>query len=162
MSKFLQKRYFRQILNELYEDQTYASKMACKLYGIIAIFLNINVAHRFLQTHSWRELYDPVLGNLFLLGSYILLISLPFLARYFLLRNWFICQRELIAHYASRARIPPPHILLPGTFSVLAASLTIAFHRTLRQTTTHRPPHLNLRRKAPFLLFQRANLLLAP
>jgi hypothetical protein len=162
MTRFRQQRYLRTIDKELGLDQVVATQAAHIVYGTIAVFLNLIRLQALLQAPSWAAAFQLLWHNLFLLGVLNLVMLLPVLSRFLLLLNWFLCQRELVLHFASRSRVPPSYLALPEALLVELMSMTTAAYRLLRQVLLQRPPHLNLRRKAPLLLFQRANLLVSP
>lgn len=162
LNKTLQKLYFSEIQNDLDEDQAFAAKIVFIVYGYLAVVLNFVRLREIIQAPTEQAIFQLILNNLFLLGILFAFTSMPVFARYSLLRGWFIFNRELIAHIASRSRIPPSHWHLPYVLIVSITSLVTTSLRNQRQMTAHRPPHLNLRRKAPFLLFQHASLLAAP
>jgi hypothetical protein len=162
MIRTLQKLYFREIQNDLDEDQLFAVNVALRVYVYLAVVFNFFRLRTLVQAPTGQAVFQLVINNLFLLSILVAFAFLPAYARYFLLRGLFICQRELAAHIASRKRIPASHWHLPYELVVSITSLVATSVRSLRQMTANRPPHLNLRRKAPFLLFQRANFLAAP
>ena len=153
---------FHQLLFELESDQLFALKVAYSVYKMIAIFLNPFAVYKSLQNGDWLALFHLFLFNILIFGALAILLVLPSLTPYSLLRNWNVFKGELISYFLNRRQSPPSHQLLLDALSLLTAMLVLACYRNLNQLFANRPPHLNLRRKAPFLLFQQANLLLAP
>jgi len=151
-----------QLLFELESDQTFVLKAAYSIYEKIALCLNPFVIYKSLQNDDWLALFHLFLFNAIIFGTLAILLVLPSLTRYSLLRNWNVFKGELISYFLNRRQSPPSHQLLLDALAILIAILVTAFYRNLNQIFANRPPHLNLRRKAPFLLFQQANLLLAP
>lgn len=169
MKRIIREKYAKQIqenlqqlLFDLESDQIFALKVACKVYEKIAIFLNPFVVYKSFQNGDWLTLFHLFLFNIFIFSTLAILLVLPSLTRYSLLRNWNVFKGELISYFLNRRQSPPSHQLLLDALAVLTTILVTALYRNLNQLFAKRPSHLNLRRKAPFLLFQQANLLLAP
>lgn len=169
MKRIIREKYANQIqgnlhqlLDDLESDQTFVLKAAYSAYEKIALCLNTFVVYKSFQNGDWLALVHLFFFNVLIFGTLAILLVLPSLTRYSLLRNWNVFKRELSSYFFNRRQRPPSHQLLSDALAILTAMLVTAYYRNLNQIFANRPPHLNLRRKAPFLLFQQANLLLAP
>lgn len=162
ISKCQQQRFFSRLDQELDENVTFITLVAQEVYFLLAIVLNFRRLPELIHAPSWAAAFDLILINLALAGFLHFLVSLPIICRHLFQWFWFFCIRELRAHLASRRRIAPSHVLLPPIFVRIARSLVATQYRMVRHQRLRRPPALCLGTKAPFPLYQQANLLVAP
>jgi hypothetical protein len=160
--RFWQTLYFRRFDKDLNDTLSLVIGVGLLFFGVMVILPTFMWLRGLNQFPSLQMIVEMLSGLLFLWSILFFLLLLVASIRYVAERKWFVFKRKVIEHFESCDRVPPSHILLPDMLFADTLSLAATVYYAFYQVRLQRPPHLNLGRSSPFLLFQQATLLVAP